>query len=126
VIQLGEEPTRVLNVGAPGLDYLKRTLLLDRTTFEKKIGFKLHPLSFLVTYHPVTLSKDNPEIPFNELLKALDEFPDAKIIFTKANADTYGRIINRRIDEYAERQHHRVKVFVTMGQQLYLSALKYA
>ena len=92
--------------------------------FEKAIDFQLGTLSFLVTYHPVTLSAEGPEKPFKELLAALDHFPEAKIIFTKANADASGRIINQKIDEYAARNPLRVKVFTSMGQLLYLSAIK--
>lgn len=124
VIQLGEMPERVLNYGAPGLDNLKKIRLLDKNHFEKAIDFQLGDLSFLITYHPVTLSAEGPEKPFNELLRAVDHFPNAKIIFTKANADMAGRIINQKIDDYAERNPSRVKVFTSMGQLLYLSAIK--
>jgi len=124
VIQLGENPAYVLNFGSPGLDHLKRTPLLDKQSFEKLIDFDLGELSFLVTYHPATLESESPEKGIVELLAALDQFPDAKIIFTQANADTYGRIINVKIHEYAKKHPLRAKVFDTMGQQLYLSALK--
>jgi len=124
VIQLGENPAYVLNFGSPGLDHLKRTPLLDKQSFEKRINFDLGGLSFLVTYHPATLESESPEKGIGELLAALDQFPNAKIIFTQANADTYGRIINVKINEYAKKHPLRAKVFATMGQQLYLSALK--
>ena len=81
-------------------------------------------MSFLITYHPVTLSTANPAQSFEELTNALDQFPEAKIIFTKANADTAGRIINYNIDKYVEQNPQRAKVFTSMGQVLYLSAIK--
>lgn len=124
VIQLGELPDRVLNYGAPGLDNLKNTNLLDQDDFEKAIDFQLGALSFLVTYHPVTLSAEEPEKSFQELLGAIDYFSEAKVIFTKANADVSGQIINQKIDDYAERNPLRVKVFAAMGQLLYWSAIK--
>jgi UDP-hydrolysing UDP-N-acetyl-D-glucosamine 2-epimerase len=126
VIQLGETPERVLNYGAPGLDNLKKMKLLNRTSFEKVIDFQLGKLSFLVTYHPVTLSNAAPEKSFNKLLNAIDQFPEATIIFTKANADTAGRTINHNIDKYVEKNPVRAKVFTSMGQLLYLSAIKNA
>jgi UDP-hydrolysing UDP-N-acetyl-D-glucosamine 2-epimerase len=126
VIQLGETPDRVLNYGAPGLDNLKKIRLLNRASFEKAIDFQLGKLSFLVSYHPVTLSDTMPEKSFNELLNAVDQFPGATIIFTKANADTAGRIINHKIDNYNEKNPVRTKVFASMGQLLYLSAIKNA
>jgi len=124
VIQLGEQPDRVLNYGAPGLDYLEKTNLLDRDDFEKAIDFQLGALSFLVTYHPATLSAKGSEKSLQELLGAIDHFPQAKIIFTKANADAAGRAINQRIDDYAQGNPLRVRVFTSMGQLLYLSAIK--
>ena len=124
VIQLGEAPERVMNYGAPGLDNIKKLKLLNRATFEKAINFSLGKMSFLVTYHPVTLSSANPEQSFKELTKALGQFPEAKIIFTKANADTAGRTINYAIDKYVEKNPVRARVFTSMGQLLYLSAMK--
>ena len=124
VIQLGESPERVLNYGAPGLDNLTKLTLLDKAAFEKAIDFNIGDLTFLVTYHPVTLSAEGPEKPIKELFQAIDHFPDAKIIFTKANADTAGRITNQRIEAYVEKDPKRAKVFTSMGQLLYLSAIK--
>jgi UDP-hydrolysing UDP-N-acetyl-D-glucosamine 2-epimerase len=126
VIQLGETPERVLNYGAPGLDNLKKMKLLNRASFEKAINFQLGKLSFLVTYHPVTLSNTAPEKSFQELLNAIGQFPEATIIFTKANADTSGRTINYNIEKYVEKNPVRAKVFTSMGQLLYLSAIKNA
>lgn len=124
VIQLGETPERVMNYGAPGLDNIKKLKLLNRAFFEKAIDFRLGKLSFLVTYHPVTLSDTKPEKSFKELLNAIDQFPEATIIFTKANADTAGRIINHAIEKYVEKNSARARVFTSMGQLLYLSAIK--
>lgn len=126
IIQLGEAPERVMNYGAPGLDNIKKLKLLNRATFEKAINFSLGRMSFLVTYHPVTLSNSSTEQSFKELTKALDQFPEAKIIFTKANSDTAGRSINNSIDKYVEQNAQRAKVFTSMGQLLYLSAVKNA
>jgi len=126
VIQMGEEPKRVMNYGAPGLDNITKLALLEKGAFEKAIDFQLRNLSFLITYHPVTLSNAGPEKPVNELFRAIDHFPEAKIIFTKANADTAGRIINQRIDAYVKNNPLRAKLFTSMGQLLYLSAVKNA
>ncbi|MEN6318283.1 MAG: UDP-N-acetylglucosamine 2-epimerase [Syntrophaceae bacterium] len=126
VIQLGESPGRVMNFGAPGLDNLTKMKLLDRDSFEEALDFKLGFPTFMVTYHPVTLSHAGAEKPMRELLAALDCFPEAKIIFTKANSDPDGRIINRMIDDYVvSGQRGRAKAFTSMGQLLYLSALKH-
>lgn len=125
VIQMGESPDKVWNYGAPGLDNFKKLPLLNKEEFQQSIRFDLGKLSFLVTYHPVTLINENPGILFHELLSALDYFQEAKLIFTKANADTEGRTINDLIDNYVESNKHRAISFMSMGQLLYLSALKH-
>jgi len=125
VIQLGETPERVFNFGAVGLDNIKKLQLLDRGGFEQAINFSLGKLNFLVTYHPVTLNSDGPEKAMRELLAALDHFPEAKVIFTKPNADTDGRVISKIIDEWSEPQSERVYVTTSLGQLRYLSAIRH-
>lgn len=124
VIQLGENPARVFNFGTPGLDNIKRLPLLDREQFQDSIDFSLGKINFLVTYHPVTLNKDSSKAA-EELLYAMDKYPEAKIIITKANADAGGREINRIIDRYAFNQPDRVRAYETLGQVRYLSAIKH-
>ncbi|PKM82393.1 MAG: UDP-N-acetylglucosamine 2-epimerase (hydrolyzing) [Firmicutes bacterium HGW-Firmicutes-14] len=124
VIQLGEMPERVLNYGAPGLDNIKRLKLLNREELEQSINFKFGQINFLVTYHPETLEKSGPQKALTEIFKALDHFPEAKVIITKHNADTYGRIIGRMIDVYASKHPGRVTVYTSLGQLNYLSAMK--
>ncbi len=123
VIQMGEHPDRVFTVGAPGLDNLRRMDLLDRDELEQSIDFELGEKSCIVTYHPVTLSEGSPAEPFEELLTALDQFADLRVIFTKSNSDTEGRVINRIIDDYVQNHPERSCAFTSLGQRRYLSAL---
>ncbi len=125
VIQLGEHPSRVFNVGALGIDNIKKMKLLSKEEVEKRIGRKFKKRNLLITYHPTTLEKNKTEEQFRELLKALDELEDTLLIFTKANADTEGRIINYLIDEYVRKNPHKAVAFTSMGQLLYLSTMKY-
>lgn len=125
VIQLGEQPKHVFNVGALGIENINRLILLSKDEFEKAINFTLGKRNFLVTFHPVTLENNTAESQFMELLNALDEFPDAAIIFTKPNADTDGRIIISMIDTYVSKNMERTIAFTTMGQLRYLSALQF-
>ncbi|MDF2684727.1 MAG: neuC, partial [Brevibacillus sp.] len=125
VIQLGESPERVWNVGAMGIDQIRRLVLLERTEFEDSIGFELGQLNFLVTYHPVTLKKQSPEYYLNEMFEALEHFPEAKVIFTKPNSDTDGRTISQMIDEYVSKNKDRAASFTSLGQLRYLSAIKH-
>lgn len=125
VIQLGEEPSRVYNFGAIGLDNIKRLTLLSRKKLEVETGFKFQRVNFLVTYHPVTLSSKSSEDYVKELLNALDSFEDAGIIFTQANADTSGRIINKIFQDYVNKHQDRMIFVNTLGQLKYLSAIQY-
>lgn len=125
VIQLGEQPNRVFNVGGMGIENIKRLKLLSKEEFEKSIDFKLNKKNILVTFHPVTLEKSTAKKQFQELLDAIDELEDTNIIFTKANSDTDGRVINQMIDEYVAKNTHKSVEFTSLGQLRYLSALQY-
>lgn len=125
VIQLGEQPQRVFNVGAPGLDNISRLCLLDRAQLEEAIGFKLGRRNVLVTFHPVTLEKATAAGQFGNLLHVLDHFTDMHIIFTLPNADAGGRVVIEMIGQYRQRFPGRVASFVSLGTLRYLSALQY-
>ena len=125
VIQLGEYPDTVFNVGAIGLDAIKKLSLLDREAFEKAISFKLKERNVLITYHPVTLEKEAPIETFENVLTALDELTDTTLIFTHANSDKNGRIINKMITEYVSSHKDKAVEFKSLGQLRYLSALQF-
>ena len=125
VIQLGEYPDTVFNVGAIGLDAIKKLSLLDREAFEKAISFKLKERNVLITYHPVTLEKEAPIETFENILTALDELTDTALIFTHANSDKNGRIINKMITEYVSSHKDKAVEFKSLGQLRYLSALQF-
>lgn len=125
VIQLGEHPDTVFNVGAIGLDAIKKLPLLDKASFEQTIGFKLKERNILITYHPVTLEKEAPIKTFENILTALDELTDTALIFTHANSDKNGRIINKMITEYVSNHKDKAVEFKSLGQLRYLSALQY-
>jgi UDP-hydrolysing UDP-N-acetyl-D-glucosamine 2-epimerase len=126
IIQLGEAPDRVFNVGALGVENIHRMSLMDRSELAESIGVNLGKPYFLVTFHPVTLEKDTSEGQCLLLLDALDAFPEYNVIFTKANSDTDGRVINRLIDKYTEKRPERCFVVASLGALRYLSAMKYA
>jgi len=125
VIQLGEQPEKVFNVGAPGLDNVQRLVLLSKRELEESIDFILGERNLLITFHPVTLEDSTAESQFAQLLAALDVLEDTKLIFTKANADIDGRVINGMIDEYVSYNMHKAIAYTSLGQLRYLSAMKY-
>lgn len=124
IIQLGEQPGSVFCVGALGVENIKSQKLLGKEELERDINFSLEQAYVIVTFHPVTLEKSTAEEQFGNLLLALEEFREYRIIFTKANADTDGRIINQLIDEYVE-DNERAAAFMSLGMIRYLSALQY-
>ena len=124
VIQLGEHPNRVFNLGAIGIDNINKLKLFSKNEFVKSIDFSLNKKNILVTFHPVTLEKSTSKEQFQELLNSIDELEDTNIIFTKSNSDTDGRVINQMIDTYVSRNNNTIS-FKSMGQIRYLSALKF-
>jgi len=124
VIQLGENPKKVFNVGGLGLDNINKLTLLSKKEFEKSINFKLKKRNFIITFHPVTLANNSQE-QFQNLLDVLDKFKCVGLIFTKANSDTDGRIINKMIDSFVNTRKKKSISFNSLGQLRYLSALQY-
>ncbi len=125
VIQLGEVPEDVFNVGDPGLDNISRLPLLSRDALGKKIGLQPGVFYLLVTHHPTTTGDTDPAGSMQVVLDALDEFPALWVVITKSNADAGGRVMNQLIDEYASRNRGRVIAATSLGQLTYLSAMKY-
>ncbi len=124
IIQMGEQPDKVFNFGAPGIDGIKRAHLFSKEQLSESLGIDLKQF-FLITLHPTTIEIDTGKLHVDILLRALEEFPEHRLIFTKTNADTDGRIINERIEEFVSEQHHRARIFDSLGQIRYLSAVKF-
>lgn len=126
VIQLGEQPSSVFNVGALGIENIKNLSLLSKEALEENINFKFDKHVIMITYHPVTLEKESAPQQFKTILSAIDEIDNIKVIFTKANSDAGGREINHMIDKYVELHSGSCIAFTSMGQLKYLSSLKYS
>ena len=123
VIQLGEAPERVFNVGTIGNEHLYRTQMMSLEELETSLNFKISKPFFVVTYHPVTLADEPAQESFKALLEALDKFPEYQIVITYPNADDGGRSIIPLLEEYARHQPERVKAVPSLGQKRYLSAV---
>jgi len=125
LIQLGEDPERIFNVGCLGVSAIKNTKLLSKDKLMEKTGINFGKKSLLVTYHPVTNENQTSEKHFKILLEVLDYFKNIYLIFTMPNSDTDGRIIKRMIDEFVSSHLHRSISFNSMGHLYYLSTLKF-
>ncbi len=128
VIQLGEHPDKVFNVGALGVENIKSIPFLSEKDLNTLTGFDTPRPFFLITFHPETVKKSSVKIDFQDILNALTNknFLEYNLIFTKANADSHGRKINQMIDAFVEKNCDRAVVFSSMGQKNYLSAMRYA
>ncbi len=124
VRQMGEDPSRVLVVGSPGLDQLVREPLLDRAALEASLGARLAARNLLVTFHPATLSATDSLDQFQALLDALDEFgDDTGIWITHPNADTGGVALTQALQAWARSRPERVHDFKSLGHKRYLSLM---
>ncbi len=125
VIQMGEQPNTVFNVGSLGIENIKRIKPLSLKELEKSLNFRIGDKCFIVTYHPVTLESNTAEEQICNLLSVLSEFKDYKVIFTYPNSDTDGRIIIKKINEYVKLNEGRTIALPSLGLKRYLSALRY-
>lgn len=123
VIQLGESPDRVFNVGGMGIDAIKRIKLLTRQELEQSLSVSLGDKSLLITFHPVTLEgpKDSV-VQMQELLAALEPLEDTTLIFTLPNADTGNRELRTLVNNFVN-QRANARVYSSLGQLRYYSCL---
>ena len=126
IIQLGENSARVYNVGGLGVENIKRLELLGKKDFENSLGFKLGKKNILVTFHPQTIAKNSASKQFSQILNALDSLKDTHFIFTGANADNGGKIINEMAQSYCLKNPEKAIFAISLGQLRYLSAIKHA
>lgn len=124
IARLGEEPWRIHTVGAPGLDRLRAVKRLSREEVAEQLGLSRPRPWLLVTFHPVTLEYGETEAHVDELLAALDKV-DGVMVITYPNADTAGRTVIRRVEEFAARSA-RVRLVPNLGDRVYLSLLEHA
>jgi len=124
IIQMGEDPDRVFNTGAPGIDNILNMKLLSKSELENDLDWRFGTTTALFTYHPETLSTIPAAEQIDTILKQIDEL-DMHILFTYANADYQGRIINRKIEAFCKKDPEKYKVVKSLGQLRYLSAMRH-
>lgn len=125
IIQLGEQPTTVYNVGALGVENIKSVKLLDKKSLEESLDYEFTDNTIMITYHPATLETLTAGEQFRNILNVIDKHKELSVIFSKANSDTDGRIINQMIDDFAAENSDRCKAYTSLGQVRYLSTLQF-
>ncbi len=125
VIQMGEDPSRVIVSGALALDYIDHQPLLTRSELEKTFGIDMSRPVVLVTFHPVTMEYEHTGTYAKHLLNALEDFSNCTLVFTGSNVDTHSSVITAQIKLFIARKKNAyfVKHF---GQHGYFSMLKLA
>ncbi len=126
IIQMGEQPERVWNTGALGVENALNMELLSEAKIREHLGINSSQPYFLCTFHPVTLEPGQEEHQWQELQKALDAFPDYAVVITGANADPGGNAVNSLLAKWAQDNPTRIHFFSSLGVLRYLSAAKYA
>ena len=121
--QLGEKKRNVYNFGALGVENLLKTKLLNKNLIQKKLGIKKKNNYFLVTFHPVTLSRNYEDI--NNVLKVVSNFNDFYIIFTAPNIDHGNIKIIKKIKNFVKKNSNAI-FFKNLGQLVYFSLMKYS
>jgi len=124
LIQMGEQPTHVHNVGAIGLDNIIDLPLMRRDELENSLGIVFKKYNYQITFHPETLSNISSEEQFDVLLQAIRQQKDSYFIFTKANADTDGRVINQMIDQFVAENNTISSAYSSLGSLRFLSTVK--
>lgn len=125
VIQMGEDPNRVINTGAIGVYNVAHIKPMSLEELNKSLDFEITPGTLLVTYHPATLDDADVASRCQALLDALDTFAENKVILTYPNNDAQGRVIIEMIEDYAAKNVGRVLVKPSLGLHRYISALHY-
>ena len=123
LIQLGEEPKRVWNVGGFGIDAVIDLKPYEQTEIEEKLNLKFGQKNYLITYHPETMSNASPIKQIEEILSALRK-TDATLIFTMPNVDANSTLIRDNIKKFVEANSEVAYVFENLGQRMYLSVMR--
>ncbi len=124
IIQLGEDPKRVFNVGGMGLDNIRKLKFFTKKELEADLNIKFQKKNLLITFHPETLEPENSDHHFNELLAVLEEEKETLLIFTLPNADVGNQSLLSILEKFVGKHHDNSVLFKSLGQVRYLSVMK--
>lgn len=121
ILQMGEQPFAAFDVGALAVDNVRNTELMDAQALAAAFGVTCDPSTLLVTFHPITRAPDS-DAQLAELLKALDELTEFRVLFTAPNVDAGGEVLRSMIEEWVGRNSGRAQLVAALGWRGYLSA----
>ena len=126
IVQMGEEPDRVFNVGEPGVENCLNLKLMSRNELSENLNFAINCHDYsVVTFHPVTMENNTAIEQVYQLIYAMDDQKGMFYIITMANADAGGRVINEIWQKEGKKRENWL-VVPSLGVLRYLSAVKYA
>ncbi len=125
VIQLGEQPDKVWNYGAIGVENALNVPVIDKKRLFYDLNLPQNKKIILVTYHPETLGEISASDQIQEVLNALENIKGVYILFTKANADTSGNVVNSIIERFVQDHTSHTNVYASLGYLRYLNLLKH-
>lgn len=123
LIKLGENPKNIFNFGGLGAENISLCKFSERNKIEKKFKFKFYKKNILVAFHPVTREQKNTKKYFQQLIDALQKFPDIRFIFTYPNPDPENYII-RKILKKSIKKNRNFVCIKSFGQKFFFSVLK--
>lgn len=126
VIQLGESPGRVFDVGALGVEAALKLPRLSRAELEADLGLGLAAPLLLVTYHPATRGTVDPGEAASRLTVALDGHPRASVVITGVNPDPGYNRVAAVLADWVKANSHRARLVQSLGQRRYLSVMALA
>ncbi|HIL25994.1 MAG TPA: UDP-N-acetylglucosamine 2-epimerase (hydrolyzing) [Nitrospinaceae bacterium] len=124
VMQMGEPSDTVFSVGAPGIDNIVNMELLNKDELEDELAWGINKVTALFTFHSETLSFVDTREEIKRILEVIDD-TSINVIFTYANSDDGGRLVNNEIEEFASKDKEKYLVVKSLGQLKYLSAMKH-
>jgi UDP-hydrolysing UDP-N-acetyl-D-glucosamine 2-epimerase len=123
VVQLGEQPSSVFNVGSLGVENALASKLMDKSDLSKALNVELKNPILLVTYHPTTRSTMSATEEIDQVLSALENFSYCTIVFTGVNADPGNAEVSSQITKFVQRDTKLRSLHASLGQNKYLSLL---
>ena len=123
VVQLGEQPSSVFNVGSLGVENALASKPMNKSDLSKALNVELESPILLVTYHPTTRSTLSVTEEIDQVLSALENFSYCTIVFTGVNADPGNAEVSTRIAKFVQRDTRLRSLHASLGQTKYLSLL---
>ena len=122
VVQLGEQPRNVINVGSLIKEKIQNLKILKKKDLEKIHNLKFSKKNFIVTYHPDTIASGNTKKNFNELIKAIQKIKSTNFFFTAPGSDFESSIIKNKILRFKKGKKN-IFYIKNFGSISYLSML---